>query len=97
MPGATESKCKIYCSILKHFLMNCFAQNFLDALVFETTTYASIMKPLALQLINQFYVLDGNNDDNTASETDESGIAVLEKDLKRTIVNVLQQKQVYSF
>lgn len=77
--------------------MICFAQTFLEALVFETTTYASIMKPLALQLINQYYVLDCNNDDNTGSETGDSGIAILEKDLKRTIVNVLQKKQVYYF
>lgn len=62
-------------------------------LAFETSTDASIMKPIALQLINQHYsVSESGIDDDTAGESDESDIAILEKDLKRTIHKILQQK-----
>lgn len=43
------------------------------------------MKPVALQLINQHY---NNCEEN---ESVESDIAVLEKDLKQTILKVFQQ------
>lgn len=62
-------------------------QNCLDVLAFETSVYASIMKPVALQLINQHY---GEND-----ESIETDIAVLEKDLKQSIVKVFQQQYVF--
>lgn len=61
-----------------------YPQNCMDVLAFETSAYASIMKPVALQLINQHY--------SESDESIETDIAVLEKDLKETIVKVFQQQ-----
>ncbi|XP_055299760.1 uncharacterized protein LOC129567157 [Sitodiplosis mosellana] len=61
-------------------------KNCLDVLAFETSAYASIMKPVALQLINQHYV--ESESDTKSSDTE---LTVLEKDLKRTIFRIFQQ------
>lgn len=60
-------------------------QNSLDVLAFETSAFVSIMKPVALQLINQHYNID------EGSTSTESEIAVLEKDLRQTILRTFQQ------
>lgn len=54
-------------------------------LAFETSVYASIMKPLVLQLINDY-------SDDADTDSTESDIAVLEKDLKQIISKVFQQQ-----
>lgn len=58
-------------------------QNCLDVLAFETTTFASIMKPIALQLLNQHYRID-----------EATIVTELETQLKQIIAEVLQQKYV---
>lgn len=58
-------------------------------LAFETSAYASIMKPVAMQLINQHYV-----ESESDTESCDTELSVLEKDLKRTIYQIFQQKWV---
>lgn len=50
------------------------------------------MLPIASQLIDQHYGDIDFDSETNAAEADESDIAVLEKDLKRTINHVLKQK-----
>lgn len=59
----------------------------LDVLSCETSAYASIMKPVALELIKQHYVETENEIDADSCE-----LSVLEKDLKRKIYQIFQQK-----
>lgn len=63
-------------------------QNCLDVLAFETSNYASILKPVVLQLINQHY----SDCDDATSDQGESSLTELEKDLKKTIYTIFQQK-----
>lgn len=58
-------------------------QNCLDVLGLESVTFASLMRPIALELLNQHY----KNDDE--SITDEHP---LRRDLKQIISNTLEKK-----
>lgn len=67
------------------FYLVSFPQSYLEALAFETSAYASIIKPLVQLLINEHY------SDKVGTQSTESDIVVLEKDLKQTILKVFQQ------
>lgn len=55
-------------------------------LAFEPAAYASIMKPLMMQAINEYY------SDSVLTQSTESDIVVLEKDVKQTILEVFQRQ-----
>lgn len=60
-----------------------YFQNCLDVLALESLTFASLMKPIALELLSQHYK------PNVELSTDDNP---LELNMKQTIFDILQKK-----